>query len=158
MPDLVTHFAAAYFLKVPNRWSRFRVPFYFGALLPDLLARPISILYSPAGYAMYSFHTPVVSVIVCLLIAQFFEREIRTGVRTNLLLGIALHFSLDIFQKHITASYYWLFPFSWKTFNLGLFWPEDSLKLVPVLFILLIVVEFTIQVQKRIRKGENNSG
>jgi len=157
MPDLVTHFAAAYFLKVPNRWSRFRVPFYLGALLPDLLARPLSILYSPSGYAMYSLHTPVVSVIVCLLIAQFFEREIRTGVRANLLLGIALHFCLDIFQKHITVSYYWFFPFSWKTFELGLFWPEDSLKLVPVLVILMIIAETVIQVQKRSRKSVNNS-
>ena len=157
MPDLVTHFAAAYFLKVPNRWSRYRVPFYVGALLPDLLARPLSILYPPAGYAMYSLHTPVVSVIVCLLIAQFFESEIRMGIRANLLLGIALHFCLDIFQKHITASYYWLFPFSWKTFNLGLFWPEDSLKLVPMLIILMIVVEFSVHVKKRIRKGVNDS-
>lgn len=153
MPDLVTHFAAAYFLKVPNRWSRFRVPFYLGALLPDLLARPLPIIFPTISYVADSLHTPVVSVIVCLLIAQFFEREIRSGVRINLLLGIFLHFCLDLLQRHITASYYWFFPVSWKTFELGLFWPEDSLKVVPVLVILLIIVETLIQVQKRVRKG-----
>ncbi len=153
MPDLVTHFAAAYFLKIPDRWSRFRVPFYIGALLPDLLARPLSILYPPVSYTVYSLHTPIVSLIVCLLITQFFEKEIRSGVRINLLLGTFLHFGLDIFQKHITISYYWLFPFSWKSFELGLVWPEDSLKAVPVLVILMIVIETAIQVQKRTRIG-----
>jgi hypothetical protein len=156
MPDLVTHFAAAYFLKVPNRWSRFRVPFYLGALLPDLLARPLSIIFPTISYVADSLHTPVVSVIVCLLIAQFFEREIRSGVRINLLLGIFLHFALDLLQKHITASYYWFFPVSWKSFELGLFWPEDSLKVVPVLVILLIIVETLIQVQKRVRKSQRS--
>lgn len=153
MPDLVTHFAAAYFLKVPDRWSRFRVPFYLGALLPDLLTRPFAVLHSPVDYVVYSLHTPVASVIACFLIAQLFEREIRSGVRINLLLGISLHFALDLLQRHITVSYYWFFPISWKTFDLGLFWPEDSLKVVPVLVILLIIVETVIQVQKRIRKG-----
>ncbi|UCC40167.1 MAG: hypothetical protein JSV96_01545 [Candidatus Aminicenantes bacterium] len=152
MPDLVTHFAAAYFLKIPHSWARFRVPFYLGALLPDLLARSLTILYAPAGRALYSLHTPFVSVIVCFLIVQFFEREVRAGVRTNLLMGVTLHFCLDIFQKHVTGSYYWFFPFNWRTFNIGLIWPEDSLRIVPVLIIVMIAVEVTIQIQKRIKR------
>lgn len=156
MPDLITHFAAAYILKVPSRWSRFRVPFYLGAILPDLLSRPFYILYPPATYTVYSLHTPVVSVIACFLIAQFFEGEIRSRIRTNFLSGIALHFGLDFLQKHVIVPYYWFFPFSWKTFELGLFWPEDSLRLVPLWISIVLIIEVTVQVKKRIKKTQEN--
>ena len=156
MPDLITHFAAAYILKTPSRWSRFRVPFYLGAILPDLLSRPFYILYPPATYIVYSLHTPVISAVICLLIAQFFEGEIRSRVRTNLLLGITLHYGLDLLQKHVIVPYFWFFPFSWKTFELGLFWPEDSLQLVPVWISLVLIIEVILQVKKRIRKTQVN--
>ena len=155
MPDLITHFAAAYFLKIPRGWSRFRVPFYFGAILPDLLTRSFVILYPPSDSVVYSFHTPVVSVVVCLLIAQFFEKGIRSGMRTNLLLGITLHFGLDILQRHVIVPYFWFFPFGWKTFELGLFWPEDSLNLVPLWVSLMLVIEAVIQVKKDQQKKED---
>jgi hypothetical protein len=99
MPDLITHFAAAYILKAPNRWSLFRVPFYIGALLPDLLTRPLQIVFPPLGKAVYSLHAPISVVLFCFLLAQFFKKDIRAGVRTNLLLGSFLHFGLDLLQK-----------------------------------------------------------
>lgn len=156
MPDLITHFAAAYLLKIPRGWSRFRAPFYLGAILPDLLTRTFVILYPPSDSVVYSFHTPVVSVVVCLLMAQFFEEAIRSRVRTNLLLGITLHFGLDILQRHVIVPYFWFFPFSWKTFELGLFWPEESLRLMPFWVALVIITEAVIQMQKRI--GERQQG
>ncbi len=154
MPDLVTHFTSAYILKIPDRWARFRVPFYLGALLPDLLTRPWTIIYPPASHLVYSLHTPLVTAIICLLIAQFFEEEISAGVRMNLLLGITLHFSLDILQKQVTVAYYWLFPFSWKTFGLGLFWPEDTLRLVPLWIGLIFLIEVVLQYRKRFMRKE----
>lgn len=150
MPDLVTHFTAAYLLKIPRRWSRFRVPFYLGAILPDLMSRPFYIVYPPAGYFIFSLHTPVILIVVCFLIAQFFEREIRSGVRANLLLGIALHFSLDLLQKTTIAGYFWLFPFSWKDLDLGLFWPHESIRLVPVWIGLVIALEAMLRLKKKI--------
>lgn len=152
MPDLVTHLAAAYFLKVPRGWARFRVPFYLGAILPDVLTRSVVILYPPSDRAVYSVHTPVVSVVLCLLAAQFFEKKIRPGVRVNLLMGITLHFGLDFLQRHVISTYYWFFPLSFKTFELGLFWPEDSLKLVPLWLVLIAVVETAIHIKKRVQK------
>jgi len=151
MPDLVTPFASAYILKIPDRWARFRIPFYLGALLPDLLSRPWMILYPPASSLVYSLHTPSMTAIVCLLIAQFFEENIRSNVRLNLLLGVALHYSLDIFQKYQTVGYHWLFPFSWKTFGLGLFWPEDSVKFVPLWIGLILIIEAVLLYRKRQR-------
>lgn len=156
MPDLITHFAAAYIMKIPRGWARFRVPFYLGAILPDILTRSFVIIYPPSDYVVYSIHTPIVSAVVCLLIAQFFEKEIRPGVRTNLLLGITLHFGLDILQRHVIVPYFWLFPFSWKTFELGFFWPEESLRLIPLWLALVITIEVVIQIQKRIKKRRQN--
>ncbi len=156
MPDLITHFAVAYILKIPRGWSRFRVPFYLGAILPDLLTRVFVILYPPSDYVVYSFHTPIVSIVVCLLIAQFFDKSIRAGVRANLLLGIILHFGLDVLQRHVIVPYFWLFPFSWKTFELGLFWPEESLRLMPLWLVLVIIIEAAIQIQKRTKRRRQN--
>lgn len=154
MPDLVTHFTSAYILKIPDRWAHFRVPFYLGALLPDLLSRPWTIIYPPASHLVYSLHTPLITAIICLLIAQFFEEDIRSRVRVNLLLGITLHFSLDILQKQATVAYYWLFPFSWKTFELGLFWPEDTVRLVPLWAGLILMIEVVLRYRKARRKKE----
>ena len=152
MPDLITHFTAAYIIKIHHRWSRFRVPFYLGAILPDLLTRPIMILIPQTSYTLYSLHTPVAAALVCLLISQFFSEDIRKGVNINLLLGITLHYGLDFLQKHVITAYYWFFPFSWKTAELGLFWPEDPLKLVPLWMILIISIEVTLSLKRRIRK------
>ncbi|MFB0565713.1 MAG: metal-dependent hydrolase [Candidatus Aminicenantaceae bacterium] len=152
MPDLVTHFAAAYILKVPRQWSKFRIPFYIGAILPDLLSRPFYIIYPSAAFVVYSFHTPLVTAVVCLLIAQFFQEEIRPGVRRNLFLGIGLHYGLDLMQKYLISGYVWLFPFSWKSFSLQLFWSEEALQFVPVWVALVLGIETFIQIKKRIRK------
>lgn len=149
MPDLVTHFSTAYILKLPHRWSSRVIPFYIGAILPDLLSRPLFILFPQSDRIIFSFHTPAVMAVFCLLLAQFFEKRIRSAVRINLLLGIMLHFGLDLLQKQITSSYYWLFPFSWKSFDLGLFWPEDSVWLVPVWIALLVVIEFVFLFRRR---------
>lgn len=141
MPDLVTHFTAAYLLKRPSRWARFRVPFYLGAILPDLLSRPVYILF-PKSYPMvYSFHTPVMVVLFCLLLAEFFEPSLRPGVRLNLLLGGSTHFGLDLFQRSVSGSYNWLYPFDLETFSLELFWPDESVRLVPLWIVLLAAAE-----------------
>jgi len=149
MPDLVTHFTVAYCFTRPARWARFRVIFYLGTILPDLITRPLYILFPSTAYYVYSLHSPIMIVIVSLLISQIFERNIRRHVLLFLLLGTALHFVLDLLQKQVLDAYYWLFPFSWKTCNLGLFWPEDALTLLPVWVCLIIIVESTIQFRNR---------
>ena len=154
MPDLVTHLGVAYFLKKPKAWSSFRIPFYLGAILPDILSRPLYIIHPPAYFFIYSIHTPLVVALICLILAEFFEERIRSGVRLNLLLGAGTHFTLDILQRHVTASYYWFFPFSFKTFHKGLFWPDDSVRLVPAWIVLIAVVEIVIYTKKRIKGKE----
>jgi len=149
MPDLVTHFTSAYILKIPRRWSQFCVAFYIGVFLPDLLSRPLLILLPQWDRGIISVHTPAVTAVFCLLIAQFFDENIRSGVRTNLLLGAMLHFCLDFLQIQIIESYFWFFPFSWKTFDFGLIGPEESLKLVPFWIALVILIEVVFHLNKK---------
>lgn len=132
MPDLITHSAFSYLVSRSNRFDRFRILFYIGTVLPDVLSRPIYII-NPFWYPYSTaVHTPVFLTLFCLLAAEFFAADLRRSVRLYLLAGVYVHFLLDFFQRHIETGYLWLFPFSWSTFEIGLFWPETPLMLTPL--------------------------
>ncbi|MBN2357032.1 hypothetical protein JXO59_13025 [candidate division KSB1 bacterium] len=159
MPELVTHAFSAYFLGY-HRWFRpVRWIFYFAVLLPDLLSRPLYILRPQwVGYTV-AVHTPIFAFGVCLLLAELFAASIRNRVRWALLSGCALHFLLDLFQRHLESGYIWLFPFSWESFEIGLFWPEAPLRLVPIWIGLMILFELIWwQRQKRLESGQVGMG
>jgi hypothetical protein len=61
---------------------------------------------------------------------------------------------LDTPQKHIAAGYFWLFPFSWTTYEWGWWWSEDSVRIVPWVILLVAIMEILIyfQTQKRRRQ------
>ncbi|NOY58612.1 MAG: hypothetical protein GXO75_06730 [Calditrichaeota bacterium] len=141
MPDLITHTAAAYFIMRPGKFARFRVAFYVGTILPDILSRPFYILKPELYRYTIAIHTPVFIVLFCFLFAEFFNREIRKDVRNFLLLGAALHFFLDLFQRHLLTGYLWFFPFSYKSFEIGLYWPETPLYFIPLWVGIIFVIE-----------------
>ncbi|MDZ7337947.1 MAG: hypothetical protein ONB30_05355 [candidate division KSB1 bacterium] len=159
MPDLTTHLALTHLGSRPLRLGSARLPLYLGALLPDLLTRPFYILYPPAYFVVYSLHTPVATGLAALAVAQLFAPELRPQVRTGLLAGSAFHFALDVLQRQVGNAYYWLFPLSWKTFDLGLFWPEDSLRWLPVVGGAVVLVEGSALVYGRVHhsKGAPNA-
>ncbi|MBN1480961.1 hypothetical protein EH223_00640 [candidate division KSB1 bacterium] len=148
MPDLVTHTATAYFLMRSDSFQRFRVFFYLGAILPDILARPIHIMFPQFYLYTIAIHTPLFMILFTLLFAEFFQ-TFRLHVIKYLLFGILSHFFLDLFQKHITDGYYWFFPFSWRSFEIGLFWPELPVRLVPVWILLVAATEITLRLKRR---------
>lgn len=155
MPDLSTHLALTHVVSRPVRLGSTRLPLYVGALLPDLLTRPFYILFPPAYFVVYTLHTPVATALAALLMAEFFAPELRSRVRTGLLLGSAFHFALDLLQKQMGTGYYWFFPVSWKSFSLGLFWPEESLRWLPTVLGAVVLLEVGLLVYGRIlrRKG-----
>ncbi len=141
MPELVTHAFSVYFIGMHPSVKRVRWLFYFGVLLPDVISRPIYILWPRwFGYTV-AMHTPIFMLIVCLLLAEFFASPLKIKARWALLAGCGFHFLLDLFQKHIGAGYFWLFPFSWRSFEIGLFWPEATLPLVPIWLLLMVAFE-----------------
>lgn len=141
MPDLVTHTFAAWLLVRPERWQRSRLLFFLGTLMPDLVSRPIYILMPRLGGYTLAIHTPLFMIGCGLLAAEFMAEPLRRTARLAITSGILLHFFLDAMQRHLTAGYYWFFPFSWKSFELGWFWPEEMVGWVPLWLAVMVVVE-----------------
>jgi hypothetical protein len=141
MPDLITHSAFSWLLSRSPRFDRFRVIFYLGTVLPDIITRPIYILSPVLQPWTTAMHTPLFMTLFCFLAAEFFVGTMRKPVRLWLLGGVWLHFFLDLFQRHIETGYLWFFPFSWKSLEIGLFWPETPLLMTPLWLAVVAVVE-----------------
>ena len=149
MPDLLTHFLSAYILAKWTVHSRaMRSIFYLGAVLPDLLSRLPSILlefilkrYSgEMSWFFTNFHSPFIVFWFSLLISQFFQKD-RRKIFFILLSGAGFHFILDFFQRHVEPVYFWLFPFSWKRWEIGLFWADSSIYAIPILLCGILIIE-----------------
>jgi hypothetical protein len=106
--------------------------FLIGTILPDVLTRPFYIVFPSLHWFVMPLHTPVGLVLVCLLISHFLPPPQHRPVFYNLMGGAGLHLLLDICQKQMGDGYHLLFPFSWSSVELSLFWPETSLYLLPL--------------------------
>ncbi len=149
MPDLITHSALSWAVSRSHRFDRFRVIFYLGTILPDIVTRPFYIINPFLQPWTTAVHTPVFITLFCFLMSEFFVAEIRKPVRLWLLAGVWLHFLLDFFQRHIETGYLWLFPFSWKSVEVGLYWPETPLLMTPLWLAVMALVEGGRYIQKR---------
>lgn len=148
MPDLVTHAFAAYLII---RWWQnpaHRAVFYLGTFLPDLLSRPIYILFPQLNLYTVALHTPIAALIACLLLAEFFAAE-RGKIRWLLCGGAALHYFLDLMQRHLDNGYFWGFPLTWKSGELGWFWPETPLRLIWLWLLGMAMIEVIIALRRR---------
>ena len=137
MPDLATHVLSGFFVRRPRSY---RELFFIGLVLPDVLGRFPMVFYKNSYWAIAPGHTPIGVVIASYLISFLFESDVRKTVFKNLLLGASVHLFLDLLQRHVSPAYYWLFPFSWKTFEIPLFWPDQTIYAVPFIALLLAVI------------------
>jgi hypothetical protein len=155
MPDLVTHTAIAHLMRRPSGWrhsaksdAAMRLMFYLGAMLPDLPSRPAYIVFPSLHDWVVAFHTPVGMLFTCAFLSLLFERPLRKKAFGWLFLGAVLHFAVDCLQKQVTGNNFWLFPFSWKNFGIGLFWAGEAMAFVPVWIALVLLVELLIHWKK----------
>jgi hypothetical protein len=132
MPDLLTHVMIAQGCRMAVRSAGLTPWFLVGTVLPDVLTRPFSIILPRLFWFSMPLHTPTGLFLICALISQLFPASNRRSVFYNLLGGAAVHLLLDMCQKHLAGSYYLFFPLSWRSVEFGLFWPEDSLFLLPL--------------------------
>ena len=140
MPDLLTHFMTAYATRELESRRRLSYWFLVGAVLPDVLTRPSTLVMPASFWYTMPFHTPIGLFLACLSVSLLAGGEFRKGVLLNLLAGSYLHLGFDVFQTHIAGGYYLFFPFSWKSFEFDLMWPEDSLYLTPLWIVLGILL------------------
>lgn len=141
MPDLVTHVVAGYGLQ-RGFWPRLSAWFLIGAVFPDLLTRPFTIVWPGSFWWTMPFHTPIGLALVCGAVAFLHGARGRRSVFVNLLAGSFLHVFLDLFQAHLAGSYYLFFPFSWRSVEVDLMWPETTLYLLPLWIVLGIWLAF----------------
>lgn len=141
MPDLVTHTFAAWLLARPERWRTVRLFFFTGAILPDIISRPLYILQPHLQGYTVALHTPLFALLCALLLAEFMTPALRRPARLAISAGVLLHFTLDLLQSHLGAGYYWFFPFSWQSFELGWFWPEATVSWIPLWLGLMATTE-----------------
>lgn len=132
MPDLVTHVAGAYLAKRGLRIAGQASLFYLGAILPDLLSRPIHLLRPALFPSTQPLHSPAGVFLACWLIALFFRSDQRRRVFWLLWGGSITHFLLDLLQKHLVGGYAWLYPFSFRFYSFGFIRPEDPLYVLPL--------------------------
>jgi len=152
MPDLATHILSVYFGRYAKGVGRYFPALLIGAVLPDL-ARGVGAVMAPHFYwAWAALHTPFMLLPVCYLLSMCFQYRCRRGVFLAMYAGSLLHLALDLLQRHIGgASYIVGFPFTWKSFELGLFWPESSLLVMPFLVAGVVAFELIRRHRKETR-------
>jgi len=131
MPDLVTHVIAGYGVQ-RGLWPRLSPWFLVGAVLPDILTRPFTILWPGSFWWTMPLHTPLGLLLVCAAFAFLHRPAARASVFLNLGAGSLVHVTLDLFQAHLAGSYFLFFPFSWRSIEVDLMWPETTLYLLPL--------------------------
>lgn len=160
MPDLVTHVALGHILRRPYEALRpdpddasKRLLFYLGIILPDVLSRPLYILFPGVHDWVVAFHTPAGLLAASGLLASRFEKPFRGVVFRFLAGGGLFHFLTDCFQKQVTGNNFWLFPFSYHNFGYGLFWAGEAMTFAPVWVGLAVLMEIGLWLFRARRSG-----
>jgi len=156
MPDLITHCLASRII-LSGKLKKYLLLFTVGTILPDVLSR-VPILFAASCYSCSWFftvlHSPLPLLLFVLLLSLLFANKKQAFF--SLFLGMALHLGLDSLQWHVSKSYYWFFPFSFKTAEFGLFHPETSLYFIPPLLLIALLV-YIFELYFRGRKARKNS-
>jgi len=146
MPDLITH---SLFIYPAKKFFPKGILFLLiGSILPDLLGRSLGVFISDSsmiGWYQTVIHTPLALLLFIYSFSFFFPEKERKKVFLFLSLGVVSHLFLDLFQKTIGLGYLWFFPFSFKSFQIPLIWPDDTIFLIPAFAILNLILFFTLE-------------
>ena len=176
MPDLMTHLAATHLLR--RAWERTRgndfsprqyASLYVGGCLPDLVSRMPGVvtgfLYTfgyitldtagKCGNIWECLHAPVSTTIAAYLLAMLLPVTERAYYFLLMVVACALHYLMDALQTTLgDTGEAWLFPFSWNTWHLNLFWPDQTILALPWLGVLIVVLElFRWRRQRKSSRG-----
>ncbi len=152
MPDLFSHLCVTHLARRGVEARRGRdlpeadaAVFYLGGCLPDLVSRAPGVLTSSslAHHVLAAMHQPVPVLLVAYVLTLVLPAARRRRYFAWLVAGAALHYALDILQRDLgDAGEFWLFPFSFKTLQLGLFWPDQAVVAIVPLLACIALVEW----------------
>lgn len=125
MPNWTTHLGGAYIVARP--WGKRDLRFFLlGSILPDFIARiealnldmfDVNLFHN---YSMGAFHTPFMSLLISLIIAQFSNNAKKTCLL--IFAGSLFHFFMDMLETKVSHfGTYLLYPFSYRNFQLNVF-------------------------------------
>lgn len=129
---------------------------YVGGCLPDFISRMPGVVtkllhtaslisrdtFINCQYIWESLHAPIPVAIVAYLLALLLPEKGRSRNFMLLALASALHFLLDGLQTTLgVSSEAWLFPFSWASWHLDLFWPDQSILALPWLGAVIVTLD-----------------
>ncbi len=154
MPDLISHIGAGYLFSFNYRKRAWMALFLFATVLPDMATRPFYIAFPQIYWFIKPLHTPLGILLLCLLISGFFVRKDRNRAFVVLMFGSFLHLAFDLLQKHAHGGYPLFFPFSWKTWEVGVLWPEEMLYFMPMW---IGIIGFMIVWRKRSQPSKTSS-
>ena len=148
MPDLFVHsFFSAIFYKIYLKWSRYTFRWDFllmllwGTLLPDLVTRPILILFPQWINYFFFLHFTIPMFVFCLLIYELFLYRFENGRKYCgfLFLGSLSHNFLDFFQYHLSSIQFAFFPIYNRDISFGVIEPDDTIYISIILFLILFI-------------------
>ncbi|MCB9692994.1 MAG: hypothetical protein H6736_14380 [Alphaproteobacteria bacterium] len=164
MADLVTHVCSG-LVPAALVWPRAVVPLAIGTVLPDLSGRVPQmalvaldldvVLPGRVLWMLDVAHTPVAQALLVGLLAQAFRD--RGRVAGWMLVGVALHFALDVLQDHHGNGYYLLFPASVERWELGWIGSEATVAWAPWA-LLFTVLAWGARLAWSRRRGESPPG
>ncbi len=115
---------------------------FIGTVMPDLMKPMIRWVSLPEKWWFFPLHSPVFLLIFMYAAAMLFHEKDRPIIYGGLLTGAFIHLSIDLFQDSVISSYFLFFPFSFRTFTIGLFPPEAPLRWIPVFVIAVITLHW----------------
>jgi len=136
MPDGLTH-ALAGVLFARSKWFK-GLPvslLLIGALLPDVIQKPIESVFPQAEYYLLASHSVFLLVPLIAVIALMIRKP--GFIKTFYLLGVGVltHLGLDSLQYDYSGNYYPVFaPFSYARFGVNLYHSESWI------FVLLFMI------------------
>jgi|TARA_B100001971_G_C18243828_1_gene572766 general stress protein CsbA len=148
MPDWISHILIALIIsKIFNIKEKSLL--VLGSLLPDFILKlQLLSLFFPKlfeiRYALIPFHAPFGLFLLTIIITPLFKHNYKKTF-SLISMGWILHLIADSITKHIfMGETFFLLPFSFKSLEAGIIWPEQYLfVLVPLVVIYLITNKLT---------------
>ncbi|MBU1110975.1 hypothetical protein KKB83_05170 [Patescibacteria group bacterium] len=156
MPDLSVHLLTTYIANHKLKLEPYLV--LVGAMFPDILGRVFIVLW-PQNYVLnwvsVLLHSPILVLLGVYLAVMLFRESERKVCFLALSIGALGHLLLDMLQRHYRPSYYWFFPFTFRTFEIPLFWSDEFVLTIPFWFLLTVLIWRRTHRQSLVRRPTN---
>lgn len=144
MPEWMTHIIIGYLIAEGLRVDK-KSLVLLGALIPDLITKFIMVfryfIPLPTLSPLIVFHIPIGSLLLAVAISPLFREKNATYL---LSVGVLSHLLLDTTLKFSGVMYLW--PLSWKSYALNIFWTESA---YPLMISLILLSVYLIAVRRR---------